>query len=579
MISIQIDNKEASLGNDFSFDITRCNPFFVSGGDYTYEVELSLEHNDNACLYQGFNRPNSTNLPTGRKVIVRDNNHVIMTGTEVLIEKAEKKVKIQIVANESLFNLEGSNKKLRELNLPNPKIPKDGKDAEYYKAIINGCYPEFAFALPLLYKGDPGFGWNTGENDYNTYPYNSDNTYIPQPYLLWIIDKVIENMGYDIGYNYLSTIEKYKRLCIINCVLVEDMGLRLPDWTVGDFILEVEKFFGVVFLLNSSTGFVDIVKADNYYNNESVCEIPDKIVTDEFIVEPEKSQVSFASQYNNVRYDAGSSEFWSLADMNEELYESCRKEIKRYSNPDTLGIEVDENDLVVYKDSGDGFEWIFYNSGITSNKPWCCLVNQFRRYKQEKNTSAETLLKIVPAVIKVSFYDTSDNGVRFGAVPSLVLESLGTLSEQINGHSLATSGIMEVAYSLRAKGRTWNDYADTFSDSYPHCTNCKEYYYNGGIFHTADDAFRSGGLLVGQNYEDYTLALCGDKGRVKNELRNNIEVDTSKKYTFFLVTQEWLSPKSVFHIRGRRYLCTELRYKIANSDLSGIVEGDFYPMK
>lgn len=577
MISIQIDNKEVSVGADFSFDITRCNPFFVEGGDYTYEVELSLEHKDNARLYVGFNRPNCKNLPTGRNVVIRDGSHIIVSGKEILLEKTEKTVKIQIVANESQFNLESSNKKLRDLNLPNPRVPNENndEDKEYYKSIINGCYPEFEFALPLVFKGDPGWGWNSGKNDFNSYPYKPGAN-IPQPYLLWVIDKVVECMGYAIGYNYLSSVEKYKRLCVVNLVLVENMGLRLPDWTVGEFILEVEKFFGVVFMLNSSTGLIDIVKADDFYSEKSTLEMPDSLVHDEFVLEPEKSQISFASQYQNVRYDAGSSEFWNLADMDDELYNICRKEVKRYEAPNG---KVDENDLVVFKDNGLNLEWIYYKSAITSDKAWCCLVNQFRKYKVEETDSSETLLKIVPAVIRPALYDTSDNAVRFGVTPSLVLESLGTLSEQINGQSVATSGVMEVAYSLRAKGRTWNDQVDTFGDSYPHCTNCKDYYYFGVIYHTADDAFRNGGLLVGQSYDDYTLALCGDKGRVKNELHNKIEVDTSKKYTFFFAIQEWLSPKSIFHIRGRRYLCAELRYKITNSNLSGIVEGDFYPMK
>lgn len=589
MISLTIDGREAVLGTGFSFEFTRSNPFFDGAGDYTYEVELSLLNKDNSQLYAGINRPNAKSYPTGRRVVVKSNLTTIIDGTEILLDKKDSTVRIQIVANESQFNLDGGNKTLQELNLQNPYVPSTESlaDNRMYDSIVRNCYPTFAYALPLIFNGDPGWGWDPDLNDkiYNPHPYSpkSDEVvYIPQPYLLWVIDRVVNAMGYRLGYNYLATVEKYKRLCIVNGVLLDDMGLRLPDWTVDEFFSEVEKFFGVVCQFDGISKTVDIVTVDDFYSRNDSLELSDDCILDSFDLEMSDNKASFSNQYLNVRYDIGSSEPWKLADLDDEIYRTCRKEDKLVTEPYDVE-SIDEFDQVVYYDKIRSFEWIRYKSAAENARFTNTLVNQFRRHHESDDVS-ETSLRIVPAFTRAAtFARIWAPYSRLGIVPDAMIESRGTFSELIRGEKKSSSSVMRVAYAILARPRTVEGNPvvneDPLFDPYPLALVSSYNNYFVYPIPFGDDAFKEGGYLYGQNYYDYTLSLEGEHGRIEQDLKNDLTIDTTKKYTFRFVSHELLSAKRIFLIRGRRYICAELRYSVVNCDLSEIVEGDFYPMK
>ncbi|MCQ2257589.1 MAG: hypothetical protein MJZ41_06295 [Bacteroidaceae bacterium] len=567
MVNLTIDGKEVALDAGFSLQMNRDNSFFETRGDYTYEIEISLSCDSNKQIYQGIQRPNTKFDKTGRRAVLREGPRMLISGLEVILSKEDDKVKIQIVANESEFNFIISEKmSIRNIGLPDIELPTTERQLS---AMNVGKYPEFKGALPFVYESDPGWGWNA--ENYNAVPYDEEKTYIIQPYLLWIVDMVVEKLGYHIGSNYLDSVDKYKRLIIASGVRTNETSKILPDWTVEEFITEVEKFFGVVFVFHSATRTLDIVKIDDFYASAGTVAIEDSSVIDSYDEEFTEDAAPFQTQYKNVSYDHADNEYWQIADMDDELYERCRKENLNIDSIETEIEDIDQKDQVVYVDKVHTIEWINYvnSEGVLHRT----MINMFKGVKSDYNVS-ENKLRIIPSKVAIG-HRIDDGGDYYvcGLVPEMFEENEGTLSEMVRGEKDSAPSVMQVAYYLgvvRPKEYTGED--DVFRGKVPMPAIARWVHFSGQLR-------KFGQAELGEEYRDsLTLELIGPYGRIAQELSNRVKIDTKHKYAYSFLTNNILDPKKIYIIHNVKYACASLEYKIENGKLSKVVTGIFYPM-
>ena len=85
MTNLYINGVAVVLPSGFSISVKQENAFFTKNGEYTYDIELSLQDPVNARLYGFLNRLNTTERPeTKRKAVLVADNRVYLNGTEII---------------------------------------------------------------------------------------------------------------------------------------------------------------------------------------------------------------------------------------------------------------------------------------------------------------------------------------------------------------------------------------------------------------------------------------------------------------------------------------------------------------
>ena len=129
MTELYIDGVSVPLPAGFEMSVKHENPYFTKNGEYTYDIELSLNDPTVAKLYGFINRLNrSDTVAVNRRAVLIADNRVYIDGSEIITGWSDTKVQIQLVSGNSQLNyIVGSDKYISELdNMPvtNPCILK-----------------------------------------------------------------------------------------------------------------------------------------------------------------------------------------------------------------------------------------------------------------------------------------------------------------------------------------------------------------------------------------------------------------------------------------------------------------------
>ena len=249
------------MDSDFNTDVIRENPLITSAGDYSYDIDVDLRVPQNRRIYKDFQRLNTLSSFSQRKAELLDNEKVLARGTEAVLSIEGTRAKIQVLSNNSELNyIFDETRSVRELDFGSVQTKTTELAAKVsthlYGDVVDGV--EVREAYPMVSREDFG-GYGSHASFFNTpagfpgsYAMGFDNVdnLRPMPYLLYYIDKIVEVLGYTMGECHIDR-DKYKRLLVIHGYDTLEYAKMLPDWTVSQFISEVEKFFGVVFLVDS----------------------------------------------------------------------------------------------------------------------------------------------------------------------------------------------------------------------------------------------------------------------------------------------------------------------------------------
>lgn len=368
MTQLYIAGTEVALPQNFSVSVKRENPFFTKSGEYTYDATINLNNTVNRQLYGFLHRLNKREqLQTKRTAVLIADGRVYMRGTEIITRWTHNSVSIQIVSGESELN-----------SIIGEDILIEDLDMGFVECYVTedpvalrprgGSYPAYDCCFPTIRMPD-GYIVNAytydapGAQDKLDVGRTLEETMakcFAQPYLCALIRRMFTAIGYSIGTNELEG-TPFAHLFITNTACTFEYAKMLPGWTVGDFIKEVEKLTGVVFLIDNSSHTVDIRIRGTYFQNAKVINLQN--VIDAYEVNTDDSSSDDWSR-SNIRYNFPSHRYTNFMRLPEGLLNRMQTGFVTNNLYNTLtnGVVYD-NRLIL--DSSDGIMYSL-KRGITS---------------------------------------------------------------------------------------------------------------------------------------------------------------------------------------------------------------------
>ena len=85
-----------------------------------------------------------------------------------------------------------------------------------------------------------------------------DTTICPQPYLVAVVTRVLKALGYTIVYEAIAANAELSRLILVHGYKTTKYNKMVENWTVSDFISEVENLCGVCIVVDNMAKSVEI---------------------------------------------------------------------------------------------------------------------------------------------------------------------------------------------------------------------------------------------------------------------------------------------------------------------------------
>lgn len=443
MTELLINKQRVVLPQSLKMTVIEENPFFTKNGQYTLDLTLSLEEEENAKIYQHINRINvidgigvdqQTGKPLNRSALLIVDNEVVLNGTEIITGVSSNSVTIQLVSGNSELNfLIGGDKKLRDLNLGSAYVYDDLSQEQRAIRVFNDLkqsYPDRDWQFvpycageedinTFLTPSNPNTYLNVG-NHFLLYTYDfgdgdGTQTYprfnpafsgpVPQPYLCFIIEKVLNALNYTLTSNVLASHPVLKNLYIVHGFQTRFFAKMLPSWTVVEFFSKIEEWLNCKFIIDPFNKTVRLQFVSDYEESSSriTLEIEDEY-NRENVTDNEKTITN-----SNVAYALGTEEYYKYMQLERVIKDKAVEQ-----NTVALASLIALNDTwtgnfeKIYKPNGSPDRFISYLIPNPDNEDakirTLKKVDSFRSmYNRTDSDEIDIELDIIPAAMKFSY--------------------------------------------------------------------------------------------------------------------------------------------------------------------------------
>lgn len=601
MIQLFIDNQEVLISQDQSIEVHIQNPLFTKSGEFSYNIDINLKALQNQRLFHHINRLNAMDIITERNACLVVDNRVVCQGQEVIIEMKENSVSIQIVGGNSEINYLGSKKRIKDLDLG----AIQPITAEWALSTLSSNYknmPGVCCPVMIQYNETPKANNvslinKINSNTYDSQTFDTNTKFILQPYFLTILNKVFSALGWSIETNVLDTDDFANKLICIHAFDTLNFNEMIPNWTIDDFITEVEKFFNVVIVCNNINKSVSIYRVSDFYSQNSIRNYIDSqdILSLDF-----SPQIKFDQDdevfinYENVKYDFPKESYYQYADIDDEILSACQT----ITVPDYL-------DLLTYPQATYNKPVLFYvqnyetyfiqNSNVRIDD--YRIVQQFAHITQNTDSDDSVTFKICPAEVfgfelKPQYGDKQ--GVAAATLPyarnQIIPEESaseenglhqwiqegypeGYDSSDNNLYLAYYAGLVKVANGSNPEDPTWFQQENS---SYPQCVTYPFYkiHFDANSVGDANVAYIYFPIRDKNKTLDITFNL---KYWFNNNYSKNEKINTKILYEINFIFKEIPDVTSIFNVSQRDFYCKELILKIENGHLPKYLTGSFYP--
>lgn len=641
MLKLYIDGHRVNLSEDAKTDFYRRNPYFTNDGDYTLDLDINLGDPENAQLYHHAYRLDRVRRSSRRTAILIDDTTVLIHGTEVVLDVHDNFAKIQIVAGASEFNYEMGDRKLQDLDLWKPYGTDEGVFFPVC-AFNDSEHADYGMMDSTQYKTDE----NSNNKELmwtivNRISSRVDHTgviplvtEIRQPYMWAVVERVIEALGYTVGGNVIKTDTRYSRMVMVHAIRTRYIAETLPEWKVSEFFDEIQKFFNVIIIVDSTAKEVNIVHAWDYFDDATV-DIPhaDIIsVKKDYNQKSAMTMIDYAAVHyaftdkNLNKYAAIPRSLMELAtEVNAVSVSGSRAYDKNYYDGIWKAITGSESFLTqtsvpnnvasvfdlrrIYKMTLNGEERQFVLWSV--EKDYCALkmVNAFAAKESKRSDVTDVELKIVPVRMTsspatgvaemwwqyplpaVDGEVSSYGKVIWGNQPSDSDDETSAFNEEIKSgkkeeeKSIKHADAIFVAFYFGPVPIEWED--PDHEVPMKNSTTPKSIAIASPDWQVQLHKMRG---LPGNNYfwccsrqaklgsTPMTMAINGTNGMDAYTYSKNPVVDTSVAYTIQFRSNRLPDVRKIFLIENRKYYCKELKYDITANHRSEIVEGVFIPL-
>lgn len=572
MTQLYIDSKEVKLPSEFELELITENPYFTRVGSYTYEIEIDLHAPTNRNIYKNINRADVTQRIKNRKAVIITNGLCAINGIEVILSIDSFTAKIQIIAGNSQLNYEGGENSIRSIN-----FDKFTLDPNTAINTLFGTYPQFnATFTPIISYVDKDGNASTlnlvrvGEN----ITFERVNNIAPQYYLLYYIDNLLQKLGFTKGTNELETDPTWQRIFVANPYKDSAPGELLPDWTINEFIEQIEKFFKCVVSINSITGIYDIINMDKYYENAEIIYLDEVIDNDLEKVYDTDTNYSYA--YENVSYNLPSEDYYNYLKLKDGIRDICIIETKEsYRDFES---NYDQYYSGPYILNSTDYNLNFVVSEFTSDDDTVKGLKMIDRLRDAGDTTSQnkTSFDIIPAEVDtIEVYSEPSARYLLGTAIKKVRSEAESqaINDLINGSGDIEGDIPDKLYVGIYYGicTAWNkgtsSHPEQYWDKMP-MSSFDKYFMTKPIGFT-----NSQSLII---LPDYSLVLYGDNGLYNAVYKNKKVIDTTVEYRFRFIANQIYDLNRIFLIGNKKYYCKEIHYNISSKGIDKIAEGIFY---
>ena len=611
-MEIKIANQLAVLKKGTSFEYVAENRLFSGSDGYTLTITFPLRQcPQNLAIFGHINRADVA----ARKVIfdceIR-HGKFYKFGSVTVNEINEAEVKCQFLEGRSEQNFENTFDKIyiNELDLGQWPTGKPNPTDAWSPL----SYPD-AVALPWVNDAS-GNIQNCAEyhevidehgQNHSYYAWHADTRSLSwQPYLIYIVRKIAEAVGYTIDLSAWSEVEEYKYLLICNCLPsawhVYDFARALPHWSVAEFFEKLELILGGEFEINHRTQSISFAFSRNVLEGIEPIHLQNVVDDHSVEVEVEEAKCEYLEAKNLV-YKECDHAMWK--------YYSCDWFVKYYKQSAThhasmqallnatRGCQNITNGYgrgsaaqqVHYVEDMDMYfvvrclrkELIEARGGWMPNRyKYICIlqpVNEFGgRIVDDREDAEEVEIEFVPVRV-----DETDE--TFG--PCMFLSFSGY--DEDYGDT-GTSGT-----GFRTDPETRKQEIDaTLYQPWPVQTleggerDKKSEYYDRVYIGFWDGALIEKGKLPHPHVSciqirpDWSFALSHFNLRINdrnlNARRTVYQIDPKQKVNFKFLSDSLPNPRAVFHIKGKKYVCEKLTATFTENGMSQLVKGVFYPI-
>lgn len=572
MTQLYIDSKEVKLPSEFELELITENPYFTRVGSYTYEIEIDLHDPTNRNIYKNINRADVTQRIKNRKAVIITNGLCAINGIEVILSIDSFTAKIQIIAGNSQLNYEGGENSIRSIN-----FDKFTLDPNTAINTLFGTYPQFnATFTPIISYVDKDGNASTlnlvrvGEN----ITFERVNNIAPQYYLLYYIDNLLQKLGFTKGTNELETDPTWQRIFVANPYKDSAPGELLPDWTINEFIEQIEKFFKCVVSINSITGIYDIINMDKYYENAEIIYLDEVIENDLEKVYDTDTNYSYA--YENVSYNLPSEDYYNYLKLKDGIRDICIIETKESYRD--FKSNYDQYYSGPYILNSTDYNLNFVVSEFTSDDDTVKGLKMIDRLRDAGDTTSQnkTSFDIIPAEVDtIEVYSEPSARYLLGTAIKKVRSEAESqaINDLINGSGDIEGDIPDKLYVGIYYGicTAWNkgtgSHPEQYWDKMP-MSSFDKYFMTKPIGFT-----NSQSLII---LPDYSLVFYGDNGLYNAVYKNKKVIDTTVEYRFRFIAHQIYDLNRIFLIGNKKYYCKEIHYNISSKGIDKIAEGIFY---
>ena len=656
MITLHINGVPVVTKSGSTIKLVRENPIFTEAGDYTFDITLPLAgcpQNQRAIGLRHRPEVRLDDLCGKRMPFLLQTATLHVQGTAVVTSVNQDEVKVQLLAGASDLNVsattpQGTDVYIDEMDLGrayekeaahayengdryigNSKFTLSPRDmlrswvqiAALDSQIYGTANYTDCVVFPVWSSADDGFanarglqeifvaGTKTAEG--YRYPitsafdtYDDGLVFAAQPYLVVIIERVLEALGYRVERNDIR--ETWMRdIFVANTRSEYKFANIMPHWTVREFLDEVRRFFGVSIVVPKE-GVAEIVRRANYYNAASSV-ISLKEVSDEHSAEVDDDEdggkdISTA----NVDYERTDTD--DMLRLPDEVWENAI--VKVFSSETILrrwaaqNIPEDKREtsawLLVDEDQGHTFAYLRskQNDEYHLVQVDCCppLIRGDGQYSGKRRDIGITL-RIVPAMMewrKITYIETQKNGLVYKdrvekdcmPVPTLVssdtlckINEIYSVDAAINSESSSTENttderpdVLRVALNT---GRKWEYEAAEGNTLGPKKADLP---VPLGIAYCKQEDGYYIPIVGADNYDQFNLTKTKSPSIRADAIETGYHVDTRCLHTFAFTDTCPIDVAAVFLIRNRRYVCQKIEYEIDEDGVRPMKRGYFYEL-
>ena len=571
MTRLFIDGQEVVLSENFELELITENPYFTRNGEYTYDIDIDLRDAHNRSIYQNINRSDVTKGIKNRKATLMSGALEIISGMEVVLSIENYTAKIQIVAGNSQLNYEGGDTNIRSMLL-------DGISMSSQEAVntLFGNFPEYNVVYPPIVNYTESNGDMSILNNVQVgedISFTDVENISPQYYLLYVIENLITKLGFTKGVNELEDDPVWSRLFIVNPYKDSILQELLPDWTINEFIEQIELFLDCIISIDKVNGKFNIISLNKYFENQDIVYLDN--VIDDSVEKTFDVDTNYAFAYKYVSYDLPSDKYYNYLKLKDGVRENC----SIVSSPEWDDFQAQyeqyySGPYILHSDDY-GLDYVVTDYSVSGEtKKGLIIVDRFKD-AGDLDSRDKSSFQIVPAEIeKISIYSVTGGRYLIGpAVKKLKTDPGSNAINDLINSSEVKSDIPDKLYVgiyygiQKALNRGPNEFPGEYWDKMPMGSNDRYF---------IQEPTTLGGNQAILTLPDYTITLDGDNGLFNRIYKNKREIDTSVEYTFQFLTNTVYKLDRIFVIRNKRYYCKEIRYKITPKGMDKIAEGVFY---